>query len=421
MIEKYLEFRKHLLVYLNYCIVLYVFTFPILSIYMNHQLFKNFGSLLAVLFILTIDIKKMYRLFIDNKLFQTVLLLVVLILLSFFWSEPHQEMHFYGQKSEYVRYMKNFFLFPFLIIALSVKKEFIPMIINAFLAAMFINELISFGIYFEFWSTLNGTPKNPISFHLNYITYSVFVGFAILLAIYKFFNSESRKIKSLYFIFLVTMVLDLFVSSGRTGQFALFITIIILTLIYFRKNIKKIFLIFTLLGTVFFISYLSIHKFSKRINYAINDAYNVTKGVNVDTSFGTRIMAWYTIPYLINKDNILLGTGIGDKTYYVKKELQKNFPYRLDNFDIHGFLHNSHLEILVSNGILGLSLYLMIFYYLIKSKIKDNFIRYMGYTLSIYFLCIGMTADIFFFHHITMLFSVFLAIVVAQKREEMNA
>ncbi len=298
------------------------------------------------------------------------------------------------------------------------RKEFIPLVISSFIFAMFINEIISYGIFFELWTTSRGSVYNPVPFHKNHITYSAFLGFTVLLSIYRFSHIKNNYIKVFYLLFITTMSINLFMSAGRTGQFSLLITSVILSLIYFKKSIKLIIFSFSILVIAYFLAFTNMATFNTRVNQAKQSIENIIDNKNFDTSLGTRIMAFDTIPYLINANNILFGVGMGDKPSYVSTTLKKDYPHRLNNFDIHGFLHNSHLEMLVSNGLAGLFLYFSIFYFLFTTAIKDTFIRYISYTLSIYILCFGMVSDIFFFRAIMSLFGLFLAIVILQNQSE---
>ncbi len=417
--DNLVKIRTKINFFFSYLIVLYAFVMPI-SVSKTEDLM----SILIPLWIISFEYKKLLTFIKESRLFQTIILLTLLILLSYLWSTDvtAKPTHYYYQDMyDYFYRYTVFFLFPIIMILTKLKKEFIPLVISSFIFAMFINEIISYGIFFEFWTTPNGNMYNPVPFHKNHITYSAFLGFTVLLSIFKFSHIRNNYIKLFYLLFIITMSINLFMSAGRTGQFSLFITSLILILIYFKKNIKLIIFPFSILMIVFFIAFNTMSTFNTRVNLAEQSAKNIIENKNFDTSFGTRIMAFDTIPYLISANNILLGVGMGDKPSYISSTLKKEYPHRLNNFDIHGFLHNSHLEMLVSNGLVGIFLYFSIFYFLFTTRIKDTFIRYISYTLGIYILCFGMVADIFFFRAIMSLFGLFLAIIILQNKSEKQA
>lgn len=414
--ENFIKLRIKINFLFNYLIILYAFVIPI-SVSKSQDL----TSVLIPLWIISFEYKNLLTFAKESRLFQTILLLTLLILFSYLWSTDvtTTPTHYYYQDmyDYFYRYIV-FFLFPIIMILTKLRKEFIPLVISSFIFAMFINEIISYGIFFELWTTSRGSVYNPVPFHKNHITYSAFLGFTVLLSIYRFSHIKNNYIKVFYLLFITTMSINLFMSAGRTGQFSLLITSVILSLIYFKKSIKLIIFSFSILVIAYFLAFTNMATFNTRVNQAKQSIENIIDNKNFDTSLGTRIMAFDTIPYLINANNILFGVGMGDKPSYVSTTLKKDYPHRLNNFDIHGFLHNSHLEMLVSNGLAGLFLYFSIFYFLFTTAIKDTFIRYISYTLSIYILCFGMVSDIFFFRAIMSLFGLFLAIVILQNQSE---
>jgi len=418
-------FQKHLStakeninLLINYLLLLYAFAMPL-----NIAKAQDITYILVALWIVSFDYKVLLTFIKENRLFQTILLLSFLISISFLWSDLDKKIitntHlYYANAYDYIFRYSVFFLLPIIIIITKLKKEFIPLFINSFLLGMFVNEVMAYGIFFEFWTTHKGVSSNPIVFHKNHITYSAFVGFTVLLLLYKINHIKSIYFKIIYSFFIITMTINLFMSQGRTGQFSFFITGTLLILIYFRKNIKALLLSFFILTTVFLLAFYNMSTFNSRVNQAIKSVENVIQGKNLGSSFGTRIMAFDTIPYLINKENFLFGVGMGDKPHHISTTLKNEYSNRIMNFDTHGFLHNSHLEMLVSNGLIGIFLYLFIFYLLFKMPIKDPFMKYMAYSLSIYYLCVGMTTDIFFFKAIMSLFAMFLAVIILQHQLE---
>ena len=381
-------------------------------------------DILIPMLIITFDYKKMYLYIRNNKILIYVLLLTSLIFISYSWSfynDTSPNIHKrYSDIGWYFKYYFKYFLFFLFLLISKVDKQDLSLLLNIFLLSMFINELISYGIVFELWETEKGNISNPIPFHKNHITYSTFIGFTILLSIYKIQYIKNNYQKLFYLIFLITMSINLFMSAGRTGQLSLLITLIVLIFIHFRKDIKKILLSISTIVIVLLISYNTINTFNNRINQAVTDINNLLFIKKVDSSFGTRILAIDTIPYLINKNNILLGVGMGNKPTYISDTIKETYPHRLINFDNNGMLHNSHVEILISNGVVGLFLYLSIFYFLFTIKLKDKFIKYIAQSFSIYLFCFGMSADIFYYKQIMMFMAFFISIIIIQYEYERN-
>lgn len=347
-----------------------------------------------------------------------------MILLSYLWSKNYPNT-VYGDFNFFFKAFGYFYLFPIIIIVSSLKAKYIVFVVSSFLLSMFVNEIISYGIFFDLWST--GIPKsnsfNPVPFQLSgiHISYSVFIAFTILLSLYKFKHISNKYIKLVFLIFLITMSMNLFISIGRTGQFSLLLTLIILIFIYYYKNIKKVVFLIISLFSLFIFAYYNINTFNIRINQGIDDIKNVIYNHDIKhSSVGDRLLAYHAIIYIFEPKNILFGVGIGDKEEYVKKRLHENkYPYKqIKSFWEYGRLHNMYLEILISNGIIGLFLLLFLFYSLFKIKIKNTFIKYISYITSLVFLFVAFSCDIFFFYELMLLFGLFISIVIVQYNHE---
>lgn len=401
----------------SYLIIAYFFIVPISHIYSN-----KFINLLIILWILSFDFKAVYLNILNSKILKSVLLLTILIATSYMYkgnyiATNNEELH-YANFHTYFSDFTIFFLYPIIIITTKLRKDFIPYVISAFIFGMLLNEIITYGVYFEFWTTTYGTPHNPIPFHKTHITYSTFVGFTVLLTIYKFKLLQNNYEKIFYMLFLTTMFINLLLNYGRTGQFSFFITLIFLVFIYYKKSIKHISVLLLSISILFIISYNTVDTFHVRVNQAKSDVSNILNSTGADTSFGTRILAFDTIPYLMNRDNILFGVGMGNKTQYISNTLSKSYPYYIHSFNDNGYLHDSHVEMLVSNGIIGLLVYMSIFFFLLKSNIKDKYIKYISTITGIYFFCYGLSADIFFAYEPMNLFAILISIVIIQQEYE---
>ena len=407
-----IKIREKLQILLNYMIILYAAVIPFQYYYS-----KKLVSIMFILWILTVDYKVIKNYLLNNRLFQLIIIFTIVIFSSYLWSNHYPGLY-YGDINIFFTSYKSYFLLPIIIIITSLKQKYIKYIIISFMLSMYINELISYGIYFSFWTTPHGTPYDPVPFQISHITYSVFIAFTILLSIYKIFVENNNIKKTIYSIFFITMTISLFMSAGRTGQMALLLTLFTLIIMYFKNNLKQIILLFLSILLIFFVAYKNINTFNIRINHMINNIETVFIDGKNDTSFGTRLLAIHAIPYLINKDNFLYGVGIGNREEYVKNIIKNDYPYKIHNFLEYGRLHNMYIEILVSNGIIGLFLLLSIFYMLIFNKIKDKHISYLSKSIGLLIFYAGIPGDIFFFYEMMLLFSLFISIYIVQYNYE---
>ncbi|WP_321470546.1 O-antigen ligase family protein [Halarcobacter sp.] len=413
-LSKYSFIREKINIILNFTIILYAFVIPF-----QYYITKQVVEILIILWVLSFNYLAVINLLRVNRIFQTIIALSVLIFLSYFWSGDYPNT-VYGDIKVFFKSYGYFFLFPIIIITSSLKAKYISFVIYSFLASMFVNEIISYGIFFEFWTTPSGTPFNPVPFQISHITYSVFVAFSILLSFYKIKQIKNKLLKLIFIFFFITMSINLFMSAGRTGQIALLLTLFVLILIYFRQDLKKIFFLFFSTITIFIFAYFSVNTFNVRINTAIKDISMLINSEKIQTSsLGDRLMAFNATMYIIEPKNLLFGVGMGDKEEYVKKRLQEeDYPHKLDNFLEYGRLHNMYLEMLISNGIIGLLLLLFLFYSVLKVNILDNHLKYISYVTGLVFMFVALPGDIFFFYEMMLLFGLFLSLIIVQYNFE---
>jgi len=120
--------------------------------------------------------------------------------------------------------IKYWYYVPIILIATTLKKEYIPKTISAFLLGMMISEILSYGIFFELWTWKHGNPSDPTPF-MNHLQYSMFLTFTSLLLLNRVFFETQIKWKIFYFLYFLTVTSNLFLNGGRTGQIAFILSI----------------------------------------------------------------------------------------------------------------------------------------------------------------------------------------------------
>ena len=125
-----------------------------------------------------------------------------------------------------------------------------------------------------------------------------------------------------------------------------------------------------------------------QINYQF-DNKNVENHYNAEydpakwNGTNTRLAIW-TCAYEIVKENPILGTGLGDRTtVLMDKYKEKHFLYAINTKKN---THNQYLDILISMGIIGLLLFLILYFIFpayIYIKEKNYFALYILLVLAI--------------------------------------
>lgn len=368
-------------------------------------------KIMILLWLLSLNFKKIVYFFRYEKLFSIIIifslwiLITCLITLNFEYS--------------FERYLK-YFLIPIIIISTSIKKEYIKYIISAFLLGMFINEIVSYGIYFEiiksqiFGFDIVGNKYNPVPFLPSHMEYTLFLSLSIILSIFSFFNVNNKIIKIILIIFIFTMVTNLFLTTGRTGQFTLLGALIILSIIYFRHNYKYILLSFITIFIIFIMAFFLSNNTNERIKKAYSDIVNVINNKDYNTSLGVRLSSYILIPKIIENEkfNILYGTGYSNLNEVIHqihiKEFGDDSIFKVQE----GHLHNSYITIFAGTGIIGFILFMLIWYKIFKIKIKDIYINYVRYSFLFILFLGGFTENMFRQKEVMMLAAVFISIII---------
>jgi len=175
--------------YINYTIMGYAFCVPI-----SRAGISFFTALFIILLIVryyfydNTDIKYIFK--------QKVTISFALFILASFVSLLYSDHWLDGLRYD----IKYWYYIPIILIATTLKKEYIPKTISAFLLGMMISEILSYGIFFELWTWKHGNPSDPTPF-MNHLQYSMFLTFTSLLLLNRVFFETQIKWKIFYFLY----------------------------------------------------------------------------------------------------------------------------------------------------------------------------------------------------------------------------
>ena len=369
-------------------------------------------NIMFYIWIITLNFKYLNYYLRNSKVVLLLFLLTIWISISSFIVISEN----YENYSMYIKY----FVLPILIIVTTIKKKHIQYLISAFLFGMFINELISYGMYFGyikdtfFGFVLNGKQSNPVPFLSTHIQYTVYLSFAIILSFFTFFQTKNIYIKLIVFIFMITMVTNMFLTIGRTGQFTLLMTTVFLMFIYFRKNIKYILYGLLSIAIVFILAFNLSQNTSSRIKQGYSDIEKVILENNYETSFGIRLSSYVLIPEIIKDDrfNIFYGMGYCEVNNIIM-DIQLN-KYGVNSGFKHtfGYLHNTYISMLAATGFVGFLIFIIFWIYLFIIKIDDEYLNFVRYSNMFVVTFQGVSNELFWQHEIMLLSSIFIAIII---------
>ncbi len=359
-----------------YILLLFAFMMPL-----SRATNSLFDALLILLLIIQGDYKKHFETLRNSALAKSILLFIGFTTLSLLWTDNLE----FGLNFKRL-YWQWFAIFA---IALNVKKEQILPIISAFLLGMVVSEILSYGMFFEFW-TMRGHGQDKPSPFMMHIDYSVFLAFTAIILLNRLLSKRySMREKALLLFFFLTISGNLFINDGRTGQLAFLVGIIATVFVHYKVTVKStigaLLLITIIFGTAFGIS----DKFQTRVHAAQSDIQKILDG-QLQSSWGARV-AMYFIAADIIKENPIIGVGVGDYKDSAKAAMIVD-PHGLPEVGTEGYpishFHNQYVNVLVQGGIIGLALMLMMFYQFFKLSISDPELK----ELSLLFVIVYLTA-----------------------------
>lgn len=365
-----------------YSLLLFALTLPL-----SRAAISFFIFWFVLLIIVKRDYKNSFDILKENKIFIYLGIFFIYIFLSALWSDDSVNM------IRHLRLYGYWIMIPCVVIF--AKKEWSYKILNTFLFGMFISEIISYGIFFEFWHIEGSNPAQPSPF-MTTIHYSVFLAFTSLVLLYRFlFEEESLKVKFILFLFFSMTTTNLMISTGRTGQLAFFVTLFLVFIIRYKVTIKTLFLSILFFLSIFFVTYKNIDSFHTRINAAISDIEKVFIDKNFNSSWGLRAGFWI-LTYDGLKEKPIFGYGLGDAKITAKKLVEKNnyvyFSKPVKDFLTTSHYHNQYLMIAIEGGIVGLFLFLLFIYKILKLKVDDLELKHIS-LIGIFILLISFIGD----------------------------
>lgn len=393
----------------QYAVIALAFAIP-LSI----AAYTALSAVLLILWIIEGNWDAKWKRIKDQPFFKAFGLFYLFLVLSLLWTAN------LSQGLEYLR--KYYFIVLLLpILYTSIDHKRIPQIYSAFLSAMIISEILSYLIFFdlmpfkykETWSSIDPSP------FMHHTPYSIFLIFSMFLMLTRLLYENKTKIQTiLYSFFILTMTANLFLNSGRTGQFALLITLVVFLNVYFRFHWLKTLLLTTAISTVIFTTaFFSSPNFHNRsietyqtLHYLITHAQPLK-----DDSTGFRFMMWQTAGAIIG-EHPLLGVGIGDDRDVYDTMLSTKLLNLKEQIIGFSDFHNTFLQITVSAGLIGLGLLVWAFYTLSQNLSPNRERKTIGSVMVTLWMCFMLIGN-FPAAYLTILIVLITAITLRHDNE----
>ena len=370
----------------NIFFILLGFTFP-LSISISSILI----ILLAILLLFQEDIRGKIKKVISSKWMISILALLFLYYISplFFG--------FFTDTSWVLKRVSLLLILPILY-SFSFSQKTINLSVIAFLCSMFLSSVIALADNYEI---IQFTKNWTWSAFLQYTEHNVFLAIALLLSFYTLFRVKlSLFNRNILLVFILTFLFSLFTEGGKAGQLVFIISIILFFIFHFKD--KRTLMFFSVLSIFIFsvVIYHSSPIVKKRFTHEIKSIRSA------EPSFRNNLFI-YSVDLI--QENPIIGYGTGSFTD-VFKEVNKSTKRTVDYG--HKTPHNNYLYIWFELGIIGLIVFMFIFYFQIKELLqkKDALFRVL---FPLIYLII-MLADSYFFSHNTLIMYLFLSVITLQ-------
>ncbi|MBP1646236.1 MAG: hypothetical protein H6Q16_1811 [Bacteroidetes bacterium] len=371
---------------------------------MKHYVFSLL-NVFSIIFILFYIRKKEYIIpqsIFKNKISYSWLLLILIMLVSFF-----QSMNIAESIVTLNRWLIIYLLFIYFSIFLNKKPSLFRNIVNITIIISVINVLWCIIAYYVVGAHVN--PRNNLylnGFYGNKNIFAAAILFKLPFLYYAFvFKKNWTKWFSLFLIFSLTFCLV--ILSARTSfiglimQLTLLFAFALFIVLKLKKSKKIIFLSLIIISSALlgfvggdrFLKYnfnrycVSSHNAQK---YDLTeDSYSVSnrfKSIEEGNSKG-RLKIWRNTITII-KDNPIKGYGVGNhKLAIMKVETPQKF-----NFIVSDHAHNDYLEMWSELGIFGLIIYLLLFtsafFLFIKTQWKTNISKTTRFISFVGLLCV---------------------------------
>ncbi len=373
-------------------VLLVLFLFPIAGPVIRH--WNNFFFLLITVTALIFVIRKVKRkiLFREEKVFLWVFVsfffVFILSALLNGWGN--------AQTLELGNELKFLFFVPIYLLVREVKLSR-----NALLCGVMFSlpVIFIFSVYEYYWvlPTVGRQELYGAYFHL-------FIGpitALMLLMIYPAYKVLFTTNKYMW-LFPIYGFMGMFVILFSHARLA-YLTILggsFLLIFLIIKNIKARLVSGGLIALIVLIVF-QINSVQQRFLKGVGEVKNyISQYKDIDseihsTSFGLRLEMWRSAQYVI-KDKPLLGIGGGNYSNYIKKYTSKGLVSKA--VEQANQVHNSFVEVIISKGIIGFLLLLMIFYYPVylswKNKAESekaylNFVVISVFTAGVSLMSLG--------------------------------
>ncbi|QFR48663.1 O-antigen ligase family protein [Sulfurimonas lithotrophica] len=401
----------------NYLFIVYAFFLPIYA-----KPVKTIFGMVLVLFLLSGNIKEKLLFAFKDKVVQAFLLFVLVHLIWILGSENLEMAVFKLKELKYVLYM--------IVFIAVIRKDFIYKILTGFLLGIFFSEIVSYLMLFDIripYLVYTGYGVN-VPFMETFTQYSTVLSISLGILLYGIVTKKQKLwVKIIYVMFFISASSNIFIIQSKLGYGLYAISILTVTAMIMIKY-KKYFMLPVSLVLIFggyFIAYNTSDIFHNRVNDFFNQTEAAIDKQNYYTSTGARV-GFYVYSYEIMKENFLFGVGAGDhigefKNYVKEHETNKkniHSMYENTKNGEYASLHSEFLDNTLQFGIIGLLVFLNIFYQLLRYPYDDHYMKVVQIIFIVILLSVSSVSLVFLYAKLKNIFIFLSALTLMHYHNE---
>ncbi|KIM11112.1 MAG: hypothetical protein KU38_06710 [Sulfurovum sp. FS08-3] len=251
----------------------------------------------------------------------------------------------------------------------TIKQKHIFPLIATFLIGVVLSAILSYGIFFEFFNTKHGIASDPTPI-MRHLDFGLFLAFGALILLIRFLYETHLRYKLLYFALFGIAAMDIFIIGGRVGYIIFVPTLLLVILYHFEQRLKALLITLSLLSIVLIGAYNFSPPFKHRADMSVESISKLYSQQDYCTSWGMRVGA-----FVVAKDIVVhepfFGVGNRDHIERLQTIIATQYP-TMECLSWFMHYHNQYLEILTQGGLVGLLLFLSIFYFVARMKFQNK-------------------------------------------------
>lgn len=342
----------------NILAVIYLF-----SLTVSYKINGTLIYIILVVFLLNPKVGIYLKTSLQNKFVQASLLYLGVILVWFIGT--HDLSYAVVQLK-----INKFYLLPILFLAF-IRIEYLKYYVLAFILGAMINFLWT---YLMFFNIVENHYSNLIIYQSEH-AFLIFL--TIIYLIYRLVKYEDKLVYKILIILAILLLSTNIFLLKKTQVVSYLIVLFVVFIYMYRKKIFKIFLLSLVFLSLFLIAVNFLFPTVKtELLHEFNGAQKAIEEKDFTNSMSARLgVAYYSLQVI--KNSPIFGYGTGDHAYEIKKIIDNSELKDIDpmSYNVligtlvtgkHVTLHNTFLQVFVQYGIIGLLIFLNIFYQILK-------------------------------------------------------